>query len=487
MNNNTRFIEGILEEKRDFLTDLSNSIWEHPETRFEEYKSVEIMQQALKEEGFSVEKEVANIDTAFIGSFGSGSPIIGILGEFDALAGLSQYGNISESKPIEKGGNGHGCGHNLLGTGSLAAAISIKQYLQENNISGTVQYFGCPGEEGGSGKTFMAREGIFDHLDIALTWHPSSTNSIMSLSSLANYQVKFKFKGISSHAAASPHLGRSALDAVELMNVGVNYLREHIKPDARIHYAVTNTGGHSPNVVQSDAEVLYLIRSPHLAEAKELYRRVSNIAEGAAKMTETTVSIEMDKACSNYVPNRRLEEIMYENLLEFSDFQYTKDDLEYAKNIWASLDDGEKQDALESIKNFGAIKDNQKLKDKYLSDVIHEYVPLDTAMPGSTDVSDVSWNVPTAQCTIATCAVGTPLHTWQMVTQGVSSIAHKGMLRAGGVMALTAIELLNDPEKLALVQKEHQDKFKDLPYECPIPENVSPTPIQSGNKKAASI
>lgn len=471
------FVKKILKEKEDMLVHVSDDIWANPETRFEETQSMAKLCQVLNDEGFTVETNVADINTAFIGSFGSGHPIIGVLGEFDALADLSQEGGVSYPQAINEGGHGHGCGHNLLGTGSLAAAIAIKEYLQENNMSGTVQYFGCPGEEGGSGKTFMAREGVFSQLDFALTWHPSTTNSMMSLSSLANYQVKFRFKGVSAHAAASPHLGRSALDAVELMNVGVNYLREHIKPDARVHYATTNTGGYSPNVVQSNAEVLYLIRSPKMEDVRDIYRRVCNIAEGAAQMTETSVTIEIDKACSNYVPNRELEKVMYEQLKNLDPIEYSSEEVDYAKEMWNTLAANEKMDALESIKSFGAVNDGDKLKEKYLSDVIHEYTPLDIAMPGSTDVADVSWNVPTAQCTLATCAVGTPIHTWQMVTQGVTSAAHKGMLRAGAVMALTAIDILQSPEKLDAIRDEHEEKFKDHPYECPIPADVQPSPL----------
>lgn len=475
--NNVSFVKDILKDKEKFLIQVSNAIWENPETRFEEYVSIEILQNALETEGFTITKEVADIRTAFIGSFGSGSPTIGILGEYDALAGLSQEGGVSKCRPVREGGNGHGCGHNLLGTGALAAAIIVKEYLQENDLSGTIQFFGCPGEEGGSGKTFMARAGVFDHLDIALTWHPAPVNSIMSFSTLANYQVKFKFQGVSSHAAASPHLGRSALDAVELMNVGANYLREHISSDARIHYAITNTGGISPNVVQSEAEVLYLIRSPEIADVKDIFRRVANIAKGAALMTETSVSIEIDKACSNYVPNRKLEQVMYKQLKLFNHIEYTDEEMLFAKDIWDSLGENEKKDAIRSTKQFGAVKDSEKLKGKFLSDMVQEYVPVDSAMPGSTDVADVSWNVPTAQCSIATCAIGTPLHTWQMVAQGVTSVAHKGMYRAGAVLGLTAIEVLEFPDTLLEIKNEFKDRFKNSSYKCPIPDHVEPSSL----------
>lgn len=258
---------------------------------FLEKHSSEYIISKLEEQGFEVERGVCGIETAFVATFGSAKPIVGFLGEYDALPSLSQEKGIAEYKPIASGGNGHGCGHNLLGTGSFAAAVAVKDYMEENNVIGTVKYFGCPAEEFGDGKAFMAKAGIFDDLDFALCWHPAPINSVFKMDVLAINQVYFRFKGRSAHAAASPHLGRSALDAVELMNIGVNYLREHIIPEARVHYAVTNTGGDAPNVVQSNAEVLYLIRAPRVSQVQSIYERVCKIAEGAALMTETELEI----------------------------------------------------------------------------------------------------------------------------------------------------------------------------------------------------
>lgn len=281
-NTFTSFINDYIEKNQHQFTTLSDDIWDHPETRFEETYSSTLLADALEKEGFHVERGVGNIETAFIASYGSGTPVIALLGEFDALAGLSQHSACSEPSPVIENGNGHGCGHNLLGTAALSAAYAVKAWLKENNLSGTVRFYGCPGEEGGSGKTFMVREGLFNDVDAAITWHPESFSGVFNVKSLANIQTAFRFKGIASHAANSPHLGRSALDAVTLMNVGVQFLREHIIQEARIHYAVTNTGGASPNVVQADAEVLYLVRAPQLDEAQDIYQRVIKIAEGAA-------------------------------------------------------------------------------------------------------------------------------------------------------------------------------------------------------------
>ncbi|WP_210366660.1 M20 family metallopeptidase [Bacillus sp. REN3] len=471
------FAKAYLEENKGVFEGISEYVYGHPETRFEEYSCAEFLATECEKAGFHVERNAGNMETAFVATFGSAYPVIGFLGEFDALSGLGQVPNKTSFEPTELD-VGHGCGHNLLGAGAFAAACAAKKYLEEHKLPGTVKFFGCPGEEGGSGKTFMVRAGVFAGVDAALTWHPSPGNSIMSLTSLANYQIYFRFKGLSSHAANSPHLGRSALDAVELMNVGVNYLREHIIQEARIHYAITNTGGNSPNVVQANAEVLYLIRAPKVQQVDEIYRRVCKIAEGAALMTETELSIEFDKACSNYIPNRSLEKVLYESFLEAGIEKPAVEESEFAQKIWSSLSEGEKESYLEILKGFGYKGDGKEFEGKYLAETISPYEPSDEIFAGSTDVSDVSWVVPTAQLTASTSALGTPLHTWQMTTQGISSYAHKGMLRAAEAMALTAIKLLTDKVVLDSVKHEFNEFRKANPYTCPIPEDVKPSTLK---------
>jgi aminobenzoyl-glutamate utilization protein B len=478
MTTATFSVKDYLKNHRKRFEEISTYIWNHPETRFEEFDSARYMSEALEQEGFQVVRNVAGMATAFVASFGEGKPTIGFLGEFDALSGLSQEANATKPSPLVPGGIGHGCGHNLLGTGALAAAYAVKAFMEANQIKGTVKFFGCPGEEGGSGKTFMAREGVFNGLDAALSWHPSPVNSIMSLSSLANYQVYFRFKGITSHAANSPHLGRSALDAVELMNVGVNYLREHVIPEARMHYAVTNTGGFSPNVVQADAEVLYLIRAPKVNQVEEIFKRVCQVAEGAALMTGTQLEIVFDKACSNYRPNRALEQILDKHLHIAGTEPATLEEQAYAKSIWESLTEGERRNAIDLNKGFGYFGDGTEFEGKYLTDAISEYVASNEIMAGSTDVSDVSWIVPTAQLSAATSALGTPLHTWQMTAQGIGTFAHKGMMRAAEAMAGAAIELYENPARLKVVQTEHEQTFAQEPYMCPIPANVKPSAMK---------
>lgn len=470
------FVEDYLSMHQEVFERVSEYIYNHPETRFEEYASSEFLAAECEKQGFSVERHVANIETAFTATYGSGEPVIGFLGEFDALSGLSQEPNATSYKPLDRD-VGHGCGHNLLGTGAFAAACAAKAYLEKHHIDGTIKFFGCPGEEGGSGKTFMVREGVFDEVDTALTWHPSPSNSIMSLSSLANYQVYFKFNGVAAHAANAPHLGRSALDAVELMNVGVNYLREHIIQEARIHYAVTHTGGISPNVVQANAEVLYLIRAPKVHQVDDIFNRVKRIAEGAALMTDTELSIEFDKACSNYIPNRRLEKILYNNFQDIGIDQPTKDEVAFAKNIWSSLSEAEQDNFLDPMKGFGYVGDGSEFSGKYLSDAISPYHASNDILSGSTDVSDVSWVVPTAQLTSSTSTLGTNLHTWQMTTQGLSRYALRGTLRAAETMALTGLQVLTNPKDLEAIKEEFNQFRESNDYHCPIPKDVTPSKL----------
>ena len=472
------FIKEYMEENAAYFNEVSTYIFHHPETRFEEYKSAEFLAAECEKQGFAVECNLANIPTAFKATYGWGKPVIAFLGEYDALPGLSQTPNKSKKEQVEESPNfGHGCGHNLLGTGAFAAACAAKAYLEENDLEGTVVFYGCPGEEGGSGKTFMVRDGAFEGVDAALTWHPSPGNSIMSRPTLANYQITFRFKGVAAHAANSPHLGRSALDAVELMNVGANYLREHIIQDARVHYAITDTGGLSPAVVQPHAEVLYLIRAPKNNQVEGIYKRICKIAEGAALMTETEVEIEFVKACSNYVPNRSLERILHKNLKEVGPGVPSAEEKAYAKQLWETFSSDEQQFFFDIMDGFGYVGDGSGFKGKHLDDSISDYVASEEIFYGSTDVADVSWVLPTAQLTAATSTLGTPLHTWQMTAQGISDFSHRGMARAASAMALTGIELITSSKKLAEVKEEHVKFKKENPYIPPIPKDVSPSTL----------
>lgn len=454
-------IDEMIEGKRDKFISISQRIWELAEKSYEETESADLLCRSLEEEGFSVERGVADIPTAFIGTYGSGKPVVAILGEYDALAGLSQEAGVAEPKPVEKNGNGHGCGHNLLGTGAFAAAVAVKDYMQENNIPGTLRYYGCPAEENGDAKAYMVRNGLFHDVNFSLTWHPAPANAVSAMNALATYQVYFRFKGRSAHAAAAPHLGRSALDAVELMNVGVNYLREHIVPRARVHYAVTNTGGYSPNVVQSDAEVLYLIRAPKVDQVEQIYQRMIKIAKGAALMTETEMELEFDSGTSDLIKNRTIDQVMLENYHKLGTPDFTKEEVQFAKRIQKTLSE-------EELHNLW----HDSMKDQILSDTI---LPLtDEEAFASTDVADVSQVTPTSQAHAVTMANGTSLHTWQVVAQGGASIGQKGMLHAGKVIAATAVEVMQDEELMEQAKQELNEKLGGKRYVSPIPEDVVP-------------
>nr|WP_229677394.1 M20 family metallopeptidase [Psychrobacillus lasiicapitis] len=469
-------IGSLIEAKSKEITELSDQIWDTPETRFQEHKSTKLLSDFLEDNGFSVERGVGGIETAFTATFGQEKPVIGILGEFDALSGLSQKEASDVREALEENGNGHGCGHNLLGTAGIAAVVALKQLIEEKKITGSIKYFGCPGEEGGSGKTYMVREGVFNDIDVALTWHPNSYSGVFSFSSLANYQVYFSFEGKASHAANSPHLGRSALDAVELMNVGVNYLREHIISEAKVHYAVTNTGGSSPNVVQSDAEVLYLIRAPHISEVEDIYQRVIKIAEGAALMTETKVTVRFDKACSNYIPNDTLNIVLQDQLEHFGLPNYDDKELSYAHKMAQTITQEEVDAAIldaEKLSNYQLTEEFYTPEYPFFNEVI-PYAKTREVMQGSTDVGDVSWIVPTAQFFTTCFVAGTPLHTWQLVSQGKTSLAHKGLLYAGKVLAASAVEVFGNPELIEKAKEELAKQTKNA-YRNPLPKELQPS------------
>jgi len=431
-----------LEAKKQQYVDVATNIWNLAELGYKEGKSANLLQSMLKEEGFTIETGVAGIPTAFTATFGSGTPVIGVLGEYDALPGFSQDA-VPFKKDLPGNTNGHACGHHLFGSASAAAAIAVKNWLKTTGRKGTIRFYGTPAEEGGAGKVYMVRAGLFQDVDAVIHWHPGDDNNANPISSLSNKSAKFRFRGIASHAAASPERGRSALDAVEALNYMVNMMREHIPEKSRVHYVITK-GGEAPNVVPAFAEVYYYIRHPEMDIVKDIFNRVTKAAEGAALGTGTTLDYEVIHGVYNLLPNQILSTNLFENLKTVGGVTYDKTEEDFALKIFPSLN----------------------RKDINISDaaLVKPYADQSDEAFGSTDVGDISWLVPTAGISSATWVPGTAAHSWQAVAAGGMSIGHKGMMVAAKTMALTIMDCLVNPEmlknaKLELL-KRRGDSFK---------------------------
>ncbi|MBT2730789.1 amidohydrolase [Bacillus sp. ISL-75] len=460
-----------MDENEAKFIDLAKQIWEHPELGYNETFASSLQIKTLEEAGFEVTSGIGDVPTAFVAQYGKGKPVIGILGEFDALPGLSQKvtPNIN---PVVSNGPGHGCGHNLLGTAGVNAVIALKERMDAEMLPGTIRYYGCPAEELLSGKTFMARAGVFDDLDCALTWHPGTANITANFRMQALTAIEFYFSGRTSHAGAAPHLGRSALDAVELMNVGANYLREHVLDGTRIHYQITN-GGMAPNVVPDKASVYYFLRGADRKQVEELKERLIKVAQGAAMMTETSVSWEIKSGCYETLPNETLNVLMYMQAEEAGPFTFTKEEEKFAEEILQTVDPS----VLAGAKNHPMSGNANKILD---TSFYHDMKHFGLTMGGSSDVGDVSWIVPMGQI-MTTCApLGVQLHTWQATASFGSSIGMKGMHHAAKVMALSAYELLlNQDGILERAKTEFIASKKGVSYKPGIPANVKP-PIPKG-------
>lgn len=474
-------LSDIIDGIRARFVRLSDEIWDHPELRWEEFTSVAKQIEAAEEEGFRITRDIGDIPTAFSAEQGEGGPVIAVLGEFDALAGLSQASGVAtpEPDPNNTSGDGAGCGHNLLGSGSLLAAAAVARYLRENGLPGRVRYYGCPAEEAAAGKTFMVKAGAFDDVAAAVTWHPSSVMSTTQSLSLAYTQVYFRYAGVPAHAGAAPHLGRSALDAVELLNIGVNFLREHMADSSRVHYAITDAGGNSPNVVQSRAEVYYVVRSRTVAEMRELYDRVVRIAQGAALMTDAVLEIEFDGASSEVLPNVALERRLHANVEKIGGVPYDEADQRAAQPFTDTV----------PAREVAAIRARIGISADDRRPLFDGVAPLGSTEKrnqgtGSTDVGDVSWVVPTVQIRGGTAAIGTPAHSWQMVAQGKLPAAHKGMVHAATAMAATVVDLLTDAGLRADAQAEFDGIIARTPYDCPIPDGVVAPPVRAKQAQA---
>lgn len=464
----------FVEASQDRFRALSDRVWATPETCYAEIRSAAAHLEELTHQGFRVQDGVADIPTAMMGEAGEGGPVIAFLGEFDALAGLSQEADVAVQTPMELGGNGHGCGHNLLGSAAMLAAVAVRDWLAATGTPGRVRYYGCPAEEGGAAKAFMVCEGAFEDVDIAITWHPHALPAVMRGSSLANARVDFTFTGRAAHAAGAPHLGRSALDAAELMNVGINYLREHMPDSARIHYAYIDAGGISPNVVQGHAKVRYVVRAETAPEMLRLLERVRKVAQGAAMMTETTVQDEVLAAVSNVIENTPLVDAMQRNLEQLGTPAFGDTDRAYAARFQSTFDGDDITDAYRSVgiaPRAGEV----------LADTVVPADAFPAGLGGSTDVADVSWVVPTVQMWGANYAIGTPFHSWQMVAQGKGAPALKGMVHAAKIMAATGIDVMLDADLRDRAWQDLRTRTGPNGYVSPLPAGTAPPIAAMGN------
>lgn len=445
----------LIDNNEKVLKDMAMSIWNYAEGAFNEKFSSKLQKEYLASQGFRI-KDVLNVETAFIAEFGEGTPVVAILGEYDALPGLSQKVSAVREK-YNDCDFGHGCGHNLLGTGGVGAVVAIKEIMEKENFKGTIRYYGCPAEETLAGKVLMAREKVFNDIDACISWHPASMNVVWGCSFLAMNSIKFKFKGIPAHAAAAPQAGRSALDAVELMNVGANYLREHIIEKARIHYVITN-GGMAPNVVPEDAEVWYFVRAPKRADVKEISQRLFKIAQGAAMMTETTEKHELLAGCYDVVANDVLGKLMHTNMVEVGPPKFTDEDFELGKNL---SDLSTREDKKKVMSTYFA---PDYVLDKVLCDEIIKINDREAIMAGSVDAGDVSYITPFSQITAATWPIGTAAHTWVATASSGSGIGMNAMIFAAKVMAGTVYDLLSDNTIIDDAKEEFDKSLSGFKY-----------------------
>jgi len=449
-----RQIVALVDQHSAEYTQASKAIWEYAELGFHENKSSALLQSHLREAGFRIEAGVAEEPTAFIATYGQGKPIVGILGEFDALPGLSQAA-VPDRSPVTAGAPGHGCGHNLLGSGAALAAVALKAYMEKNGVAGTLRYYGTPAEEGGDGKVYMVRAGLFRDVDVVLHWHPADRNAVANGGALAITSAKFLFHGVAAHAAFAPERGRSALDAVMLMGTGIEFMREHVPSNTRIHYIVSN-GGAAPNVVPDTAELFLYARSPSLDTLDGIWGRIVKIGQGAAMMTETTLDVKILGSDNNIVANDALAKVAQKNLEEVGGFSYSAEERHFAAAIQKSLPPG------------GA-------GDLELPGQIEPLRPFDPNQPAaSTDVGDVSWNVPTIGFVAATFVPGVVPHTWQAAACAGMSIGQKGMLVAARSLAVTGADLFASPQLIAAAKDDFARKMAGKTYKSEIPAGQKP-------------
>lgn len=457
-----------IENDKELIVEISDKIWDFAELGLIEFKSSALLADELEKHGFRVERGIAGMPTAFVANWGEEKPVIGIMGEYDALPGLSQK-RVPWKETLEKGKPGHGCGHNIHGTSGMAAAIAVKKAMENYGTKGTIKFFGCPAEENFSGKVFMVREGYFNDVDAVISHHPDTMNDVSLMSCLAVNSVKFHFYGKASHAGGSPEQGRSALDAVELMNIGVNYLREHVIQDARIHYVIEK-GGDQPNIVPPYARSWYYVRAPERDQMEFIYNWILDIAKGAAMMTRTEVKTEFLEGSYNVIPNRTISELIVKNMRKIGLPEYSDEDLKFAEEIAKTISQEMKIAQLKKSKRPRW----ERLVDKLIDDEVPDPWGEGEVSHGSTDVADVSWQAPTVEFGTATWVLGTPAHSWQAVAQNGVGVGHKSLIFAAKVLAATAIDLLTNEDVLNKAREEHRQRIGNKKYKSPIPPDHKP-------------
>jgi aminobenzoyl-glutamate utilization protein B len=451
------FLEKDLDANTEKYTKVARQIWENPELGYLESKSSQLLINLLKDAGFQIKAGIAGMPTSFEATFDRGGSTIGFLAEYDALPGLSQDA-VGFPKPVTEDGHGHGCGHNLFGTASVASAIALKNWVVANKASATIKLFGTPAEEGGAGKVYMVRDGVFEDVDVMINWHPADHNDASPMTCTAVIQGVFTFKGLSAHAAMSPQYGRSALDGVEAMNHMVNLMREHVDQESRMHYVITK-GGKAANVVPDLAQVEYIVRHPDVSEVKRMWQRVIKAANGAAEGTETTVEYEVISGIYGLLPNEVLAKVMQKNLEKVGGVEYNESEMEFAKEIQASINASK----LPKVETANAVRSYRM-----------------GHFAASTDVGDVSYVVPTVGLATATWVPGTPPHSWQAVACNGMSIGFKGMMVAAKSMAFTGLDLIKNPLLIEAAKKEFEERLEGLKYESLVGDRKPPLDFRVG-------
>ena len=474
-DNTTPIIDWLEENRARFIT-MADTIWHTPEVAWHEFKSSRLQADFLAAEDFRIKWNIGGLNTAFVAEWGQAGPVLAFVGEYDALPGLSQSKEPFKDALLANGA-GHGCGHNLLGTGALAAAVAVQKWLQKTGTSGIVRYYGCPAEEEGGGKVFMARAGVFNDIDAAFNFHPDVINMSSKGSTLGINAIYYRFHGRTAHASIAPHEGRSALDAVELMNVGVNYLREHVKSDVRIHYIINN-GGQAPNIVPDEAEALYYIRAAEKGYLAEVVERICKVAEGAALMTETTLEVRFQDGFSPVLNNRYLADLQHQAMQKVGILKFAEDEITYAQQVNDAFGSTNTAYLAQRTASFSIPEEYRTAIDQFSNQplVIENFPAMDTGVvsPGSTDVGDLSQVVPISMLVTACWPTGVPGHSWGNVAASGMSIGHKGMLYAAKIMAVTAAEIYTNPEHLISIKVEFQRKTGGKPYVSPIPDTLMP-------------